>query len=72
MRRLTIPEAAKHAGTTAYTIRRGIKTGRWPAIELGGRYLIDDEMLEACLREEAEENQRKARERCKTYKTSGN
>jgi excisionase family DNA binding protein len=66
MRRLTISEAAERVETSAYTIRKGIRTGRFPAIMLGGRYLIDDETLDACLRVEAEENQRKAREACST------
>lgn len=70
MKRVTIEQAAAHLGTTNYTIRRGIRLGRWPAITLGGKYLLDLEELEKCLRNEAEQNRQKAREQWQSYKNN--
>lgn len=59
--RVTVSAAAKHIGCSEYAVKTGIKQGRFPYVLLGGRYLLEVEQIEAVLRQEAEENRRKAR-----------
>lgn len=62
----TIPEAASHLGWSEYAVRKAIRTGNIPHIFPSGRYLVDLEMLDEHLRNEAIANQQKAREKWTT------
>lgn len=56
---LTIQEAVKPFGISEYSIRMGIRQGIYPAIKIGGKrgkYLIDSELFELTLRNEAIRN----------------
>lgn len=56
---LTIQEAVKHFGISEYSIRIGIRQGIYPAIKIGGKrgkYLIDAELFESTLKNEAIRN----------------
>ena len=46
MKRYTIREAARESGTGESTIRRAIKSGKLPAKDENGKYLIDAEALQ--------------------------
>lgn len=55
-RRVTIPEAVEITGLKEYSLRKGIKEGRYPHIRTSigrGKILIDIELLERCLEAEA-------------------
>lgn len=67
--RLTTQQAAQYVGCSVGEILRGRKTGRFPYIKLGGRYLFSPEALDECLRIEEEISRQRAREACKSYKT---
>ncbi len=57
--RLGIKAAAAATGLTEYTLRNGIRQGRFPYIRTGlgnGRILIDVDLLEKYLKQEAEDN----------------
>jgi len=57
--RVKIPEAARLTGLSEYAIRQGIRQGRYPYIRTGlgsGTIIIDMELLEQYLRQEAVDN----------------
>ena len=60
-KRVKLPEAAKQVGLSEYALRMGCKQGRYPHIVIGGagvkkRILIDIELLEEYLEQEARDN----------------
>lgn len=69
MKWATITEAAQYTRWSEYSIRQAIKTGRFPHIMMAGRYLIDLETIDECLRDEATANAQKAREQCRNSLT---
>lgn len=55
----TIQEAVKYFGISEYSIRMGIRQGRYPAIRVGGKrskYLINAEQFKNVLEQEAMSN----------------
>ena len=59
--RMKIPEAAAHVGLSEYALRMGCKAGKYPHITIGGsgvkkRFLIDVDLLEQYLTQEAQDN----------------
>lgn len=55
----TIQEAVKYFGISEYSIRMGIRQGRYPAIRVGGKrskYLINAEQFKKVLEQEAMSN----------------
>jgi excisionase family DNA binding protein len=58
-RRVGIKEAAAITGLSEYTLRSGIKQNRFPHIRTGlgsGKFLLDIELMEEYLRQEAKDN----------------
>ena len=58
-KRATIQEATVITGLTEYALRMGIKQGRYPHIRIGlgrGKILIDIDLLEQYLLQEAVDN----------------
>ena len=58
-RRLSIKEAAQQVGLSEWSLRTGIKQGRYSFIKVGmgrGRIFVDIDVLEAELEVEAKEN----------------
>ena len=58
-KRMTVLEASRETGLTPYTLRLGIKQGRYPHIRTGGssgKILIDIALLERALEREAMSN----------------
>ena len=54
-----VPQASEIFGLSEYAIRKGIRERRYPHIRTGlgsGKILIDVELLEEYLRQEAEDN----------------
>ncbi|MDL2248372.1 hypothetical protein LJB89_01595 [Tyzzerella sp. OttesenSCG-928-J15] len=59
--RMKIPEAAKRVGLSEYALRMGCKRGKYPHITIGSsgakkRILIDIDLLEQYLEQEAKDN----------------
>jgi len=63
-KRMTIPQAVEASGLSEYALRLGIKQGRYPHLRTGGpgkgRILIDIDLLERYLEQEAMDNTRSA------------
>jgi hypothetical protein len=61
-RRVTISQASKLTGLTEYSLRLGISAGRYPHIRTGGpgkgRILLDIELLEQYLLQDAKDSVR--------------
>lgn len=58
-KRVTVQEASNITGLTDYALRSGIKQGRYPHIRTGlgrGKILIDIDLLEQYLQQEAVNN----------------
>jgi excisionase family DNA binding protein len=51
---LTVPEAAKRAGRNPETIRRWIRAGKLRAHKVGTQHVLEDEDLDALLRESSD------------------
>jgi hypothetical protein len=60
MKLRTVNEAVQELGVSKYYLRTGIKEKRFPALEWGGRLLVDIEELEPLIEEER--RQREAHE----------
>lgn len=66
MRRITLKECSAATGYSAYALRQGIMRGRFPAVVVGGRYLLDVAEIERILDDEARDAQESRRQACKT------
>ena len=64
MRRVMLREAARTMGLSEYALRNAVRTGRFPGVFIGGRWLVSVEEIEDCLNNEAQERQQEARTAC--------
>lgn len=73
--RMNIKEAARQVGLSEWSLRAGIKQGKYPYIKVGigrGRIFVDIDMLEKALEQEAQDNQKRQAEIYEQYQREHN
>lgn len=73
--RMNIKEAARQVGLSEWSLRAGIKQGKYPYIKVGvgrGRIFVDIDMLEKALEHEAQDNQKRQAEIYAEYQREHN
>ncbi len=73
--RMNIKEAAQKVGLSEWSLRAGIKQGRYSFIKVGmgrGRIFVDIDILEAELKTEAQENKARQAEIYEQYQREHN
>lgn len=74
-KRLGIKAAAQQVGLSEWSLRQGIKQGKYPYIKVGigrGRIFVDVELLEQALEQEAQDNKERQAEIYKQYQKEHN
>lgn len=74
-KRITLKQAAQLTGISEWSLRAGIKQGRYPYIKVGigrGRIFVDIELLEQALAAEAQANQQRQAELFEEYQKEHN